>query len=289
MMAGKRVSFPPSGTKSHRSRDSVRDSGFGSLSSEYGSIGGRPDRMFTAQDYDQRHNVGALQEALERATKNAEYYKGQYHEKDRELAKAHKTNRDFEARWKAECGFEARWKAQRAHNEQLEQDLKASREQYAELQADYDVLQDNYTDLRKQCAIDPEPMNNPMAALPIRTKSKREHDDKRMKDRMKTRINPKDEPGSKSSSHRSSRDRSRPASTRQGAYIEEVLPPRNHGNNYMTSSESHRLSMMQQPAYSTIPRTSQPTSSVIYHPSSEFPDGDYHSYPLPAEPRGRRK
>lgn len=156
-MSSKRVSFPPSGTKSHRSRESVRDSGIGSLSSEYTSIGGRPDRKFTAQDYDQRQNVGALQEALERATKNAEYYKNQYHEKDRELSKAHKSHRDAEARWKAQCD----------HNDELERDLRHINEQYADLQVDYDILKDSYNALRQQYAIDTEPLDNSMTTLPV--------------------------------------------------------------------------------------------------------------------------
>ncbi|KAK7752679.1 hypothetical protein SLS62_005448 [Diatrype stigma] len=249
---------------------SIRDSGIGSSSSEYASLGSRPDRMFTAHNYDQRQSVGDLQEALERATKNAEYYKNKCQDIDHELKKSHTNYRESEARWKAECG----------HNEQLEQELSDLKEKHKVLQTNYDVLLDQYTALSEQYT---DSMNNsPMmsTALPIRTKSKHESIDKRQKDRMKARIAPKDETIPKSSSHRSTRTHSRAPSTKRDVYIEEA-PPRNYK---MAGSESHRHSSYS----SSVPRTSQPVNPVIYHTSSEFPDGDYHPYPLPAEPRGRR-
>ncbi len=272
MMSSKRVSFPPSssmGTKSYRSRESARDSGFDSLSSEQASSGGRPDRMFTAQTHDQRWDIHALQKAYDQAINNVEHYKTKCQDLDASLTKAHKVTRETEALRKAQCD----------HSEQLQQELAIVKKDYAKLHDSYDILYRNHCELRQK--YENQPMENPMmpadVALPIRVVRKHDGDDKRMKDRMKARMSPKDESASKSS-HRSGRDRSRAPDTKQGAYIEEIPSSK---KNYKTSSESRRASM----SYASVPRASQAISSSIYHLSSDFPDGNYHAFPLPAEPR----
>ncbi|RYP13318.1 hypothetical protein DL767_010804 [Monosporascus sp. MG133] len=257
-MSSKRVSHPPSplgGTRSYRSRESGRDSGVGSLSSDQASSGGKPDRRFTAHDYqDQHSNIYALQEALDRATENVEHYKKKCRDLNNEVSNINKTNRETEALFRAQCD----------RNEQLEQELSLIREQYKELQADYDDLRDKYSDLQQRYTTETRPVDSPMMSgagdRPTRTKSKHGHDDKQMKDRMKDRLNrdgQKDDTSSKSS-HQHSRRLSRAPSTSRKPYIEEMPPPvsskssRSHSNYKTTSQAPHIVS------YASVPRTSQP-------------------------------
>ncbi|RYP78968.1 hypothetical protein DL769_003098 [Monosporascus sp. CRB-8-3] len=287
-MSSNRLSYPPSqlgGTRSHRSRESGRDSGVGSLSSDQASSGGKPDRRFTARDYqDQLSNIFALQEALDRATENAEHYKKKCRDLDHEVSNINKARRETEALFRAQCD----------RTEQLEQELSLFKEQYKELQADYDDLRDKYSDLRQRYTTEAQPVENPMMSgagdRPTRTKSKHGHDDKQMKDRMKDRLNrdgQNDDTSSKSS-HRHSRRLSRAPSTSRKPYIEEMPAPvsskssRSHSNYKTTSQEPHIVS------YASIPRTSQPVGTAIHHLTDEFQDGNYHLYPLPGQ-HGRRK
>jgi len=288
VMSSKRLSHPPSspgGTRSHRSRESGRDSGVGSLSSDQASSGGKPDRRFTAHDYqDQLSNIYALQEALDRATEKVEHYKKKCRDMDHEVSNINKAHRETKALYRAQCD----------RTEQLEQELSLFKEQYKELQADYDDLRDRYGDLRQRYATETQPVEDPTMSgagdRPSRTKSKHGHDDKQMKDRMKDRLNrdgQKDDNSSKSS-HRHSRRLSRAPSTSRKPYIEEMPPPvsskssRPHSNYKTTSHEPHIVS------YASIPRTTQPISTASYPPTNEFQDGNYHLYPLPGA-HGRHK
>ena len=263
-MSSKRYSDPPlsRGSRSTRSHDSVWDSGIGSLSSEQASSGGRPDRRFTNLDFQtQLNDPYALQEALGRARESSKYWEDKTVSYKQQLTSARKAEREAEAHRKAQCD----------RIEHLEQELSSFNKQLREVQAERDSWRDRCVELEASLnSINPM---MPASTLPIRTKADHEQDDQRV--RLKTRMSPKDEARPKSSTRKSGRDRSRAPSTKRNAYIEESPTSRTHSSRASTS-EPHRAS-----------RTSQPISPSIYA-AAEI-DGNYQPYPLPSEPRGRRR
>ncbi|KAI1090086.1 hypothetical protein F5B19DRAFT_494722 [Rostrohypoxylon terebratum] len=296
-MSNRHVTFqisPPSrgSPKGYRSHETAHDSGVGSSSSDRASVGGRHDRRFTAEDYeDQFYNVGALQEALSQANKKVEYYQKKYVDLDTELTKAHRVARDTEKLYREEV--ERNERLQRTIKS-LEEERDAAIEQIKELKADYDEMRDERDEYRQlyHTAIEPVIDSNMRGgsgepSSPRLRRSTSKHD----KDRRGTARRYADCRDEKTGSSRHHR-RSSSVSINPGAsirssskrpYIEKMpSPPSRHSGNYTTYASDP----LSDPAlYSTTPRGSHTTTQAAYHGVADT--GNYVPYPL--HERGRRR
>ncbi|KAI1445742.1 hypothetical protein F5Y02DRAFT_98995 [Annulohypoxylon stygium] len=299
-MSNRHVTFqisPPSrgSPKGYRNRETAHDSGVGSSSSGHASVGGRHDRRFTAEDYeDQLFNVDALQEALGQANKKVDYYHKKYVESDTELTKAHRVARDTEKLYREECDRNER--LQRTIKN-LEDERDAQREQIKELKADYDVMRDERDEYRQRyhTAIEPVIDSNMRGgsgepSSPRLRRSTSRHD----KDRRVTARRYADHRDEKTGSSRHHRRSSSvsvsvnpSASIRSSSkrpYIEKMpSPPSRHSGNYTTYASDP----LTDPALYS-PRGSHIATQAAYHGVIDDPrNGNYVPYPL--HERGRRR
>ncbi|OTB01026.1 hypothetical protein M426DRAFT_224691 [Hypoxylon sp. CI-4A] len=296
-MSDKHVKFVSGSTRgsprSHHSRELAHDSGVGSLSSEQASIGGRPDRRFTVEDFQsQLYDVGALQEALGQANKRVEYFQQKCLELDDELSKAHKIARDTDKLYRDEC--EHNQKLEQLNN-QLKTDKLSKADKIKELQAAYDDLRVKCNDIEQKyySLIDPVAESSVRAGSGDSSSSRlRRSGSKHDKDRKESRTVSRKQGEHRDERPPTTRQRRRSPSTsvKPGArsssrkpYIEPM--PRDklrHSGNYTTA--------LQNPSMETVvlstPRSHAPPSS--YHGVNNTQDtGNYIEYPL-YETRGRR-
>ncbi|KAI1457872.1 hypothetical protein F4805DRAFT_467150 [Annulohypoxylon moriforme] len=291
------ISTPSRGSpKGHRSRELAHDSGVGSSSSDQASFGGRPDRRFTAEDYeDQLYSVGALQEALGQANRKVEHYQKKCADLDTELTKAHRVGRDTEKLYRDEC--ERNQRLQRI-NKDLEDERDAQREQIKELKAAYDEMRDERDEYRQlyHTAMDPIIDSNmrggsgePSSPRLRRSASKHDKDRKEYKGTSRRYQDYRDEKAGPSRHHRRSSSisvnlGSSVRSSSKKPYIEKMPSPSRHSGNYTTYASDP----LADPAlYSTVPRNSHPTTQAAYHGVDDVTTGNYVPYPL--HDRGRRR
>ncbi|KAK9778167.1 hypothetical protein SCAR479_05137 [Seiridium cardinale] len=281
-----------------RSRTSPRsrDSGFGS-STEQAHVGGRSDRIFTAQDYeDQRYNVRALQEALDSSNDDVGRYKKKVGDLDQELSSSRKIVREQETKMRGLI----------TANETLKDTHKG-------LLKEIESLKDENFDLRQRLTTyspsDPEYMMSGGSGESSdgvrRSRSKRhgKNDSQELKDRMKERINKGNQEAEASASKSTHKDSEKKRERRQSVskatrkpYIEE--PPNTDRRerrgppvttrgfdhlNYTTSPPASSPARVDHAASS--PRSSGPSSYASYAPSS----GDYYPAPLPPKNSSTRK
>ncbi|KAK6955186.1 hypothetical protein Daesc_002817 [Daldinia eschscholtzii] len=295
-MSDRRVKFSTSSkgsSKSHRSRD---DSGVGSSSSEQASLGGRPDRRFTVEDYeDQLNNVGALQEALGQANQKVEHYQKMYNDLDAELTKAHRLSRDAEKRYREECERTARLERL---NKSLEDERVILSKENMELRAENDELRDQRDDYRQRYLTLSEPViestmrgGSGEPSSPRLRRSTSKHRDAISS--IRKNVEQKEEKPNTSRHHR----RSSSVSVRPGArssskkpYIEKMPGPSSPSDkyhiNYTTGPTDIPSGSNDQALYSSIPRTSQQVAPSSYRDVPQT--GNYIMYPLD-DPRGRRR
>ncbi|KAI1372242.1 hypothetical protein F4677DRAFT_268672 [Hypoxylon crocopeplum] len=301
-MSDRRVKFQISSSgkgspRSHRSRDPAHDSGVGSSSSEQASIGGRPDRRFTAEDYeDQLYNVGALQEALGQANKKVEQLQQKCIDLDNELAKAHRATRDAEKRFREECEKNKRIDEL---NKEFENDRVVLEVQIKELKADYNNMRDERDDLRQMYLglVDPV-LDNTMRggsgepSSPRLGRSGSKYDRESRVPSRRHAEHREEKAGSSRHHRRSSSMSVKPGarSSSKRPYIERMPEPpspsrRVSGNYIATTSDYPSVSRTEPAVYSSVPRVSPPAS---YHSVNDVPStGDYIQYPL--KERGRRR
>ncbi|CAJ2511305.1 Uu.00g069300.m01.CDS01 [Anthostomella pinea] len=293
----RRVTFsnstaPRESSRPRRSlRESARDSGLGSSSSEQARVGGNPDRSFTAQDYaEQFSSPAALREAYGVAREKAEHYKIKYQEKDDELVSAHKSLKEVKAAWHAQCD----------HVSELEEEnqrLRDSLKQLLHSQAQPAGEMSGAATLESSARIG-------------RTSSRRDKDGKDMAGRMKERLirdqPPEDSRSPKSSHHRSEKSghasssksssrRLSVASTSRKPYIEPMPSSptsSRHPGNYTTASGSlgmPQMSRFETAKYSPVPRMSAypPSSTSASYLSTGDTPGDYVAVPLSSS--GKRR
>ncbi|KAI0884959.1 uncharacterized protein GGS22DRAFT_136505 [Annulohypoxylon maeteangense] len=291
------ISTPSRGSpKGYRSRELAHDSGVGSSSSDQASVGGRPDRRFTAEDYeDQLYSVGALQEALGQANKKVEHYQKKCTDLDTELTRAHRVSRDTDRLYREEC--ERNERLQRT-NKNLEEERDAQREQIKELKAAYDEMRDERDDYRQlyHTAVDPIIDSNmrggsgePPSPRLRRSTSKHDRDHKELKSTGRRYPDYRDEKTGSSRHHRrSSSINVNPSSSVRSSskrpYIEKMPSPTSrHSGNYTTYASDP----LADPAlYSTVPRISTATQAA-YHGVNDVATGNYVPYPI--HERGRRR
>lgn len=295
-MSDRRVKFSTSSkgsSKSHRSRD---DSGVGSSSSEQASLGGRPDRRFTAEDYeDQLYNVGALQEALGQANQKVEQLQKKCNDQDAELTKSHRLTRDAEKRYREEC--ERTTRLERL-NKNLEDERVLLSEQVMELKADYDDMRDQRDDYRQRYLALADPVidstmrgGSGEPSPPTLRRSGSKHRDAIGSIRKNTEH--KEEKPNTSRHNR----RSLSVSVRTGGrssskkpYIERMpgppSPSERYQSNYTTGPMDIPSGSADPALYSSIPRTSQPATPSSYQGVPQT--GNYIPYPL-HDQRGRRR
>ncbi|KAI1471765.1 uncharacterized protein F4812DRAFT_191511 [Daldinia caldariorum] len=295
-MSDRRVKFSTSSkgsSKSHRSHD---DSGLGSSSSEQASLGGRPDRRFTAEDYeDQLNNVGALQEALGQANQKVEQYQKKYDELNGDLTKAHRLNRDTEKRYREECERNARLERL---NKNLEDEIRVLSKENLELKTENEELRDQRDDYRQRYFTLSEPVidstmrgGSGEPSSPRLRRSTSKHRD--AIGSMRKNAEQREEKPNSSRHHR----RSPSVSVRPGArssskkpYIEKMpgppSPSDRYHTNYITGPTDTTFGSTDKALYSSTPRTSQPAAPSSYRDVP--PTGNYIPYPL-EDPRGRRR
>ncbi|KAI1214495.1 uncharacterized protein F4807DRAFT_130185 [Annulohypoxylon truncatum] len=292
------ISTPSRGSpKGYRSREPAHDSGVGSSSSDQASVGGRPDRRFTAEDYeDQFYSVGALQEALGQANKKVEHYQKKCIDLDTELTKAHRVARDTDRLYREEC--ERNMRLERI-NKNLEEERDAQREQIKELKAAFDEMRDERDEYRQlyHTAVDPIIDSNMRGgsgepSSPRLRRSTSKHDKDRKESKGTTRRYPdhRDEKAGSSRQHRRNSSVSvNPGtsirSSSRKPYIEKMPSPSSrHSGNYTTYASDP---LADTAVYSTVPRISHTTTQPAYHSVNDAPTGNYFPYPL--HERGRRR
>ncbi|KAI8959539.1 hypothetical protein F5Y11DRAFT_299278 [Daldinia sp. FL1419] len=288
-MSDRRVKFSTSSktSKSHHSRD---DSGVGSSSSEQTSLGGRPDRRFTAEDYeDQLYSVGALQEALGQANQKVEHLQKRCNDLDAELTKAHRLTRDAEKRYREEC--ERTTRLERL-NKNLEEERITQSEQIMDLKATCDDLRDQRDDYKQKYYALVEPVIERAmrggSGEPSHPKLKRsgsKHRDSITSARNNTEHK-EEKPNSSRHHRRSSSVSVRPGgrSSSKKPYIERMPGP--PGPNYTTTPIDIPSGSADPALYSSIPRSSQIAKPSSYQDVPQT--GNYVPYPL-HDQRGRRR
>ncbi|KAI2467253.1 hypothetical protein F4781DRAFT_314727 [Annulohypoxylon bovei var. microspora] len=290
------ISTPSRGSpKGYRSRELAHDSGVGSSSSDQASMGGRPDRRFTAEDYeDQLYSVDALQEALGQANKKVEHYQKKCIDLDIELTKAHRVARDTDKLYREEC--ERNEKLERI-NKNLEDERDAQREKIKELKAAYDEMRDKCDEYRQlyynyaDPIIDGNIRGGSGEASPRLRRSTSKHDNDRKEFKSTTRRYPEyrdDKAGSSRQHRRNSSISVNPGarSSSKKPYIEKMPSPSSrHSGNYTTYASDP----LTDPALytTTVPRISHPSTQAAYHGVNDVNSGNYVQYPL--HERGRRR
>ncbi|KAI1403526.1 hypothetical protein F4819DRAFT_219810 [Hypoxylon fuscum] len=299
-MSDRRVKFqistsPPKGSsRSHRSREPGHDSGLGSSSSEQASLGGRPDRRFTAEDReDQLYSVSALQEALGQANKKVEHYHKKYTDMDADLARAHKVARDTERLYREEYDKNQRLEQV---NKDLEEELGTKEEEIKELKLSLEEVKDERDDLRQRYLHLLDPVKDSTMRGGSGEPSSRLHRSGSKHDKGSNRKHAehRDEKASSARHHRRSSSISVNTGARSSSkkpYIERMPgdPPRSshrYSGNYTTSPMDFPPNSRTDPLYLNVPRGSPPMS---YPNANDMPStGNYVPYPL-HEHRGRRR
>ncbi|KAI1106471.1 hypothetical protein F4804DRAFT_30417 [Jackrogersella minutella] len=293
-MSDRHVKFnsTPKGYRSHE----AHDSGVGSSSSEQASMGGRPDRRFTAEDYeDQLYSVAALQEALGQANKKVEQFQKKCIDLDNELTKAHRVARDTDKLYRDE--FERNERLQKI-NKELEETRSAQEEQIMELKAAYNDMRDERDEYRQLYLSLTDPViditmrggsGEPSSPKLRRSGSKRE-----LKSSGRKYADHGEEKASSSRHHRRSSSISQPStrSSSKKPYIEKMPP--NSSSRYSGHYTIDTSDTLTDPAlYSHVPRNTHSGTHSSYHGAKDFSaTGNYVPYPLHqshGEPRGRRR
>ncbi|KAI0098599.1 hypothetical protein F4776DRAFT_669317 [Hypoxylon sp. NC0597] len=273
--------------KGRRSRELGHDSGVGSSSSGQASFGGRPDRGFTAGDYeDQLYSVGALQEALGQANQKVEHFQKRCDLLDNELTIAHRIARENDKLYREECDRNQRLER---INKELEAEKIAQAEQIKELKAAYDEMRDERDEYRQRYLklVDPviETTMRGGSGEPSsprhhqkESKSTRKHGEHREEKATSSRHN-------RRSSSLSVNTGSRTSSKKP--YIERMpsSPSSRYSGHYTVGPADST-----DPAYySNTPRSPYPPGAApSYHGVSDIPPtGNYIQYPL-YEHHGRR-
>ncbi|KAI1136821.1 hypothetical protein F5Y05DRAFT_104984 [Hypoxylon sp. FL0543] len=292
------VSTPSSkgSPKGRRSRELVHDSGVGSSSSEQASFGGRPDRRFTAEDYeDQLYSVGALQEALGQANKKVEHFQKKCGDLDNELTKAHRVARENDKLYRDECDRNERLER---INRELEDLKTAQAVQIEELKAALNEMRDERDEYRQRYLTLANPVidstmrggsGEPSSPRLRRSGSRQDLHQKDSKAPSRRHAEHKEEKPASSRHHRRSSSLSVNPSARSSSrkpYIERMPPSpstRYSGNYTVGTTDSA------DPAYySASPRNPYAATPSTYGVSDIPLTGDYVPYPL-YESRGRRR
>ncbi|KAI1506373.1 hypothetical protein F5X99DRAFT_792 [Biscogniauxia marginata] len=286
-MPERRVTFqsssPPRGsmrTSYQSSRESNRDSGFGSLSSDQAGAGRIPDRAFTAQDYNfQLNSIPALQEALTQSNERREIWKNRYYKKEQELSDASKIIKILKADLDKQHN---QIQELESTNADLEDEIESWTDQYRNLSHGMKDLEEENQSLRQTIQAMPPASSQP-AYRSSGTRSRQERESKELTDRMKKRLNRNRNSSSSTPSRHSTHQQSVSIVATTGSnssrdpYVE--VPPavpsnppasRRSGNNPTTSA--------------SIPRGSR-REVTAYYPSNERPSGDYFPHPLPDRTR----
>ncbi|KAH9893868.1 hypothetical protein F4778DRAFT_299219 [Xylariomycetidae sp. FL2044] len=293
-MSGRDVRFrTPSRGPRNRAHELIHDSGVGSSSSEQASLGGRPDRRFTAQDVrDQRRSIPALQEALDHANQKVKKYEAKVDDLKEENSLLHKKKREAE--------LDRATLLDKVRN--LEEEVAKHERKLESLQEQYDQKRYEYNELLARRTLVTDPVTSDMmsggsgeTSPPLRrTKSKSKRDSgSSQTDRMKERLNrDKEEQASKSTRHRSRRASISvaPNSSIATERYNEPLPSATSSrpssrqfNHYSTSTmDPVRVSRHESPAYSNVTRARESTTAPTYPSSSIYP-GDYIPLPLPKQ------
>ncbi|KAI4870540.1 hypothetical protein F4820DRAFT_217380 [Hypoxylon rubiginosum] len=304
-MSDRRVTFQIStpakkSSKGHRSREPGHDSGVGSSSSGQASLGGRPDRRFTAEDLDsQLYSVSALQEALGQANRKVDLLQRQCSDMDDDLTKAHKAARDTERLYRDECERTDRLnKLVKELEDQiitkdyqlknLEQTVAAQDDRIKDLTDAFNEMRDDRDEYRHKYYNLPDPVvdttmrggsGEPSSRL-HRSRSRHEQDHRESKGA--SRKHGEEKAGSSRHHRRRSSISINPGAGNKKPYIERMPgdPPRasaRYSGNYTTTAIDVSPVSNTDPRYSAVPRIS-PTST----------SGNYVPYPL-HEPRGHRR
>ncbi|XXG97311.1 hypothetical protein Hte_003607 [Hypoxylon texense] len=305
-MSDRRVTFQittpaKKSSKSHRSRDPGYDSGVGSSSSGQASLGGRPDRRFTAEDIDsQRYSVSALQEALGQANRRVDHLQRQCSDMDAELTQAHKVARDTEKLYREECERSDRLdKLNKDLEDQLinkdyeirglEQTIVSKDEQIKDLRIALDEMKNDRDDFRQRYIDLLDPVDTTMRGgsgepSPRLHRSGSKHDRDHGESKGATRKHGEEKASSSQHHHRRRSSISiNPGAGNKKPYIERMPgdPPRSsarHSGNYTTTTTIDVSPVSNtDPRYSAVPRSSPAPIS-----------GNYIQYPL-YEPRGHRR
>ncbi|KAI1389008.1 uncharacterized protein F4822DRAFT_429622 [Hypoxylon trugodes] len=297
-MSDRHVSFQlsnpaKSSSRSYRSREPGHDSGLGSSSSEQASLGGRPDRRFTAEDYhDQLYSVGALQEALGQANKKVEHCQKKCADLDNELTRSHRNLRDTERLYREECEKNERLEKV---NKELEDDKSALQIQIKELRIDYDQLKDECDDYRHRYrAITDSPIDDTMSGangepLSRVRRSGSRHDKSRRESKGTSRRHAESSEERPGPSRRRNSISVNPGAhlSSSRAYVEKMPSPQRHSGNYTVDLASGPMD-----PYSNVPRTPRSAAQSGYHSASDAPPtGNYIQYPIqyPTYERGHRR
>ncbi|OTA55209.1 hypothetical protein K449DRAFT_438759 [Hypoxylon sp. EC38] len=282
--------------KGRRSRELGHDSGVGSSSSEQASFGGRPDRRFTAEDYeDQLYSVGALQEALGQANKKVEHFQKKCGDLDNELTKAHRVARENDKLYREECDRNQRLER---INKELEAEKIAQAEQIKELKAAYDEMRDERDEYRQRYLNLADPVmdstmrggsGEPSTPRLRRSGSKQDLHQKEPKSSRRHGEH-REEKATSSRHHRRSSSLSvNPSSRSSGKkpYIERMPPsPSSRYSGHYTVGPADPTDPVY---YSHSPRTAYAETPPPYLGGRNTPPtGNYVPYPL-YENRGRRR
>lgn len=277
---GRNVRFE-SDPRSRASPPRSRDSGIGS-STEYVHVGGRSDRIFTAQDIRvQRNDVGALQEALDAANTHFRTERQKNCELDAKLAGAHKAQREVARELEA-----------------VREDNSNLSTENSSLRARNQALENENFELRQlatgSAASDSYVMSGGSGESSDgihKSKSHRHsrHESQEMKEQMKERIN-RGFSEAESSTPRLSRKDSvkksghrRSESKARTPYIEEAPTVKNKGPPVTTRG-------FEQVYYTTAPPGSPSVASSSTPRSfAPFPvGGDYYPEALPPKPKSSK-
>ncbi|KAI0837446.1 hypothetical protein F5Y06DRAFT_89623 [Hypoxylon sp. FL0890] len=283
--------------KDRRSRELAHDSGVGSSSSEQASLGGRPDRRFTAEDYeDQLYSVGALQEALGQANKKVEHFQKKCGDLDNELTKAHRVARENDKLYREECDRNQRLER---INRELEAEKIAQAERIKELKAAYDEMKDERDEYRQKYINLVDPVidstmrggsGEPSSPRLRRSGSRQDLHQKESKGPSRRHGEHREEKATSSRHHRRSSSLSVNPGARSSSkkpYIERMppSPPSRYSGNYTVGPADST----EPTYYSAAPRNSYATTPSSYRTVTDIPTtGDYVPYPL-HETRGRRR
>ncbi|KAM0284517.1 hypothetical protein ACHAQH_001883 [Verticillium albo-atrum] len=303
-----------SSPKGHHHKAS--DSGVGSLSDQ-DSLAANPDRVFTAQDYQQQsQSPRALREALD----NSRFELGQWKERYREL------EADLHVSRSEHRNLDASFRALSERNTLLENEQKANavtiralREVAQEKAKEADSLRENLRRLRHSPPQEPNisvPLGpgpsraSPETKLPRAESSKKDkHRDEKArhaedKERLRSRFDNKDEqgPSSSHSGHSGHSGRSgHSGHSRRESYIEPfghggkpvAIESLRSGRDYVTYSTSSTrppiVTSSSTPRSPLVPPYAAPYNETVFYDDSEHEHGDYVAHPLPEKKHKSRR
>ncbi|KAI0140500.1 hypothetical protein GGR57DRAFT_509422 [Xylariaceae sp. FL1272] len=264
----------------HPNRESPRDSGVGSSSSDHTSTSGNLDERFTERQFNVHSaDPSTLREALGTLQHNFESLKAKCLNRDEECKQLRLEKRDLENKFRGECAQVDELTCQVQDLQQKLEDVEHERDSWA---TKYYTLYDETKGARS-----PSYMSGGSG------ESSHGESSRRQKDRLKDRItleNPEGYRGRSSyppdalkSQKKTTRGHSRSASDRT-PYI-EPMPKPSSSKRHSNSHTAPRSSRHGGSANESAPITRRPSVSVT---RASFPEpGDYSTqhYPLPDRPR----